>query len=67
MPKRHTEEEMPRQTTRSGKRRAKKATEGFPPSSSPFDQENKKYEEELTKAMKISKEELKKGDEEELQ
>ena len=35
-------------------------------SSSPSNQDNKKFEEEVAKAMKISKEELKKGDKEEL-
>ena len=66
IPKRSAKEEMPRRTTRSGERLPKKALESSPPSSSPSNQENKKYEEDLAKAMKISKEELKKGDEEEL-
>ena len=46
---------------------AKKATKSSPPSTSPSDQDNKKFEEELAKAMEISKKELKKGNEEELQ
>ena len=67
VPQRHTQEDAPRRTTRSGERQARKALESSPAPSSPFDQEAKKYEEELAQAMRISKEELKKGDEEELQ
>ena len=60
------EEEVPRRTTRSKERLAKKISKSSPTSSSSSDHENKKYKEELAQAMKISKEELKKGDKEEL-
>ena len=67
VPQRHAQEDVPRRTTRSGERLARKASKSSPTPSSPSNQENKKYEEELDQAMKITKEELKKGDEEELQ
>ena len=63
MPKRHTKEEVPRRATRSGERMAKKAAKSSPPSSSPSDKDDKRFEEELAKAMDISKKEMKKGNE----
>ncbi|MCH8207980.1 MAG: hypothetical protein IIA62_02820, partial [Nitrospinae bacterium] len=60
-------EVIPRRTTRSKERLARKYSESSPASLSPSNQENKKYKEELAQAMKISKEELKKGYKEEVQ
>ena len=67
VPQRHAHEDVPRRTTRSGERQARKASKSSPAPSSPSDQEAKKYKEELAQAMRVSREELKKGDEEELQ
>ena len=66
VPRRREEEELPKRATQSGERMAKKATISSPPSTSPFDQDRKKFEEELAKAVDLSKKEMKKGDEEEL-
>ena len=52
--------------TRSGEREVKKAIPLSPPTTSPSE-ETQRFEEELRKAMDLSKKEVKKGDEEELQ
>ena len=52
--------------TRSGEREVKKTIPMSPPTTSPFE-ETKHFEEELRRAMDLSKKEVKKGDEEELQ
>ena len=66
VPKRKEEDELPKRATRSSERTARKATTSSPPTTSPLDQDSKKFEEELAKAMDLSQKEMKKGDKEEL-
>ena len=66
VPRRREEEELPKRATCSGERMVKKATTRSPPTTSPSNQDSKRFEEELAKAMDMSRKEMKKGDKEEL-